>query len=115
MIKPDKLNFLTAGMPLQTDKRGYENAFEILKDMELDGLEVEFVHGVRMSEQTRAYLKQITQNQGFILTSHGPFYINLNSKENEKVEASVQRIIETARLILSSIGVPAKRCTDPTM
>jgi deoxyribonuclease-4 len=97
MIKPDKLNFLTAGMPLQTDKRGYENAFEILKDMELDGLEVEFVHGVRMSEQTRAYLKQITQNQGFILTSHGPFYINLNSKENEKVEASVQRIIETAQ------------------
>ena len=33
MIKPDKLNFLTAGMPLQTDKRGYQSAFEILKDM----------------------------------------------------------------------------------
>ena len=42
MIKPDKLNFLTAGMPLQTDKRGYQSAFEILKDMELDGLEVEY-------------------------------------------------------------------------
>lgn len=97
MIKPDKLNFLTAGMPLQTDKRGYECAFEILKNMGLDGLEVEFVHGVRMSEQTRAYLKQISQEQGFILTSHGPFYINLNSKEEEKVEASVQRIIETAQ------------------
>lgn len=97
MIKPDKLNFLTAGMPLQTDKRGYPSAFEILKNMELDGLEVEFVHGVRMSEETRAYLKQISQEQSFILTSHGPFYINLNSKEEEKVAASVQRIIETAQ------------------
>lgn len=97
MIKPDKLNFLTAGMPLQTDKRGYQSAFEILKDMELDGLEVEFVHGVRMSDDTRKYLKQISREQGFILTSHGPFYINLNSKEEEKVEASVQRIIETAQ------------------
>ncbi len=97
MIKPDKLNFLTAGMPLQTDKRGYPSAFEILKDMELDGLEVEFVHGVRMSDDTRKYLKQISQEQGFILTSHGPFYINLNSKEEEKVEASVQRIIETVQ------------------
>lgn len=97
MIKPDKLNFLTAGMPLQTDKRGYPSAFEILKDMKLDGLEVEFVHGVRMSDDTRKYLKQISQEQGFILTSHGPFYINLNSKEEEKVEASVQRIIETAQ------------------
>lgn len=97
MIKPDKLNFLTAGMPLQTDKRGYESAFEILKDMQLDGLEVEFVHGVRMSDETRAYLKKISKEQGFILTSHGPFYINLNSKEEEKVEASVQRIVETAQ------------------
>ena len=97
MIKPDKLNFLTAGMPLQTDKRGYPSAFEIIKDMELDGLEVEFVHGVRMSDDTRKYLKQISQEQGFILTSHGPFYINLNSKADEKVEASVQRIIETAQ------------------
>ena len=97
MIKLDKLHFLTAGMPLQTDKRGYPSAFEILKDMELDGLEVEFVHGVRMSDDTRKYLKQISQEQGFILTSHGPFYINLNSKEEEKVEASVQRIIETAQ------------------
>jgi deoxyribonuclease-4 len=97
MIKPDKLHFLTAGMPLQTDKRGYPSAFEILKDMELDGLEVEFVHGVRMSDDTRKYIKQISQEQGFILTSHGPFYINLNSKEDEKVEASVQRIIETAQ------------------
>ena len=97
MIKPDKLNFLTAGMPLSTGKGGYPRAFEILKEMKLDGLEVEFVHGVRMSDETRALLKQISSEQGFILTSHGPFYINLNSKEEEKVEASVQRIIETAQ------------------
>ncbi len=97
MIKPDKLNFLTAGMPLSTGKGGYPGAFEILKEMQLDGLEVEFVHGVRMSDETRALLKQISEEQGFILTSHGPFYINLNSKEEEKVEASVQRILETAQ------------------
>ena len=97
MIEPDKLNFLTAGMPLSTGKGGYPRAFEILKEMKLDGLEVEFVHGVRMSDETRALLKQISSEQGFILTSHGPFYINLNSKEEEKVEASVQRIIETAQ------------------
>lgn len=97
MIKTDKLNFLTAGMPLITGKGGYPKAFEILKEMNLDGMEVEFVHGVRMSDETRKLLKQTSQEQGFLLTSHGPFYINLNSKEEEKVEASVQRIIETAQ------------------
>ena len=96
MIKPDKLNFLTAGMPLLTGNKGYPVAFEILENMGLDGLEVEFVHGVRMSDDTRKFLKQISEEKKFLLTSHGPFYINLNSKEEEKVDASVQRIIETA-------------------
>lgn len=90
----DKLNFLTAGMPLRTGKGSYQKAFDILKDMELDGMELEFVHGVRMSEESRGFVKECSDN--FIITAHGPFYINLNSKEEDKVEASVQRIIDTA-------------------
>ena len=92
--KIDKLNFLTAGMPLATGKGGYPKAFEIIRELGLDGMEVEFVHGVRMSDDTRALLKE---NNDLIFTAHGPFYINLNSKEEDKVEASVQRIIETAQ------------------
>lgn len=94
--KIDKLNFLTAGMPLSTGKAGYPRAFEIIEEMGLDGMEVEFVHGVRMSEETRQLLNRIQEEKNFVLTAHGPFYINLNSKEEEKVEASVQRIIDTA-------------------
>lgn len=92
----DKLNFLTAGMPLSTGKGGYPKALDILNEMNLDGMEVEFVHGVRMSDETRAFLKSATKEKKLLLTAHGPFYINLNSKEEEKVEASVQRIIDTA-------------------
>lgn len=94
--KIDKLNFLTAGMPLSTGKAGYPRAFEIIEEMGLDGMEVEFVHGVRMSDETRQLLKKIQNEKNLVLTAHGPFYINLNSKEEEKVEASVQRIIDTA-------------------
>ena len=72
-----RLNFVTAGMPLRTGKGGYPEAFDIIRDMDLDGMELEFVHGVRMNPETK-------EN------------INLNSQEEEKVEASVQRIIETA-------------------
>lgn len=94
--KIDKLNFLTAGMPLSTGKAGYPRAFEIIEEMGLDGMEVEFVHGVRMSDETRQLLNRIQNEKNLVLTAHGPFYINLNSKEEEKVEASVQRIIDTA-------------------
>jgi deoxyribonuclease-4 len=92
--KTEKLNFLTAGMPLSTGKGGYQKAFGILREMGLDGMEVEFVHGVRMTDETRKLLKS---NDDLMFTAHGPFYVNLNSKEEEKIEASVQRIIETAQ------------------
>ncbi len=90
----DKLNFITAGMPLSTGKGGYPSAFEVLKDMELDGMELEFVHGVRMSDEHRKFVNEMSNE--FAITAHGPFYINLNSKEKEKIDASVQRIIDTA-------------------
>ncbi|MCM1338640.1 MAG: TIM barrel protein [Muribaculaceae bacterium] len=92
----DKLNFLTAGMPLSTGKGGYPRAFEIIEEMGLDGMEVEFVHGVRMSDETRQLVNKLQKEKNLVLTAHGPFYINLNSQEPDKIDASVQRIIDTA-------------------
>lgn len=90
----DKLNFITAGMPLRTGKGGYPDAFNVLKKMDIDGMELEFVHGVRMKDEYRSFIKNLSND--FVITAHGPFYINLNSKESEKIDASVQRIIDTA-------------------
>ena len=92
----EKLNFLTAGMPLSTGKGSYGRAFEILEEMSLDGMELEFVHGVRMSDETRNLVKTATKEKKLILTAHAPFYVNLNAREEEKVDASVQRVFETA-------------------
>ncbi|HIS36999.1 TPA: TIM barrel protein [Candidatus Scatousia excrementigallinarum] len=82
-------------MPLSTGKASYGRAFEILSELNLDGMELEFVHGVRMSDETRELVKNERETRKFILTAHAPFYVNLNSQEEDKVEASVQRIIET--------------------
>ena len=90
----DKLNFITAGMPLRTGKASYPKAFEVLKEMNLDGMELEFVHGVRMSDSNRDFVKEMSKD--FVITAHGPYYINLNSQEEEKIDASLQRIIDTA-------------------
>lgn len=96
--KFDKLNFITAGMPLRTiaisRKASYPEAFEVLNNMNLDGMELEFVHGVRMSPESRLFVKE--KSKDFVITAHGPFYINLNSDDPQKIDASVQRIIDTA-------------------
>lgn len=90
----DKLNFLTAGMPIKTGNKGYSRAFEILSDLELNGLELEFVRGVRISDES----KEIVKNSPMVKTIHAPFYINLNAREEEKIEASINRIVETATI-----------------
>lgn len=93
----DELKFLTAGMPLKTDKKkGYSDAFNVLKEMNLDGIEVEFVQGVRMSDNSRKLIKE--HSNRFTFTAHGPYYINLNAREQEKIDASITRIVDTANV-----------------
>lgn len=94
----NKLHFLTAGLPLASENKGYKKGLSIINEMNLDGLEVEFVHGVRMNEANQAAVKEFTQDNNKLVTCHGPYYINLNSLEEEKIEASIVRILETARM-----------------
>ena len=92
------LKFITAGQPVCNGAAGYKNAFKILEELKLDGLELEFVHGVRMTMQNREIIKKISKQKDMILTAHGPYYINLNSKEEEKITASITRVLDTARI-----------------
>lgn len=94
----DTLRFTTAGQPICTEGAGYEKAFEVLEQLGLDGMELEFVHGVRMSPQNQKLVKEQSKSKNMVLTAHGPYYINLNSKEEEKIEASKKRIIDTAKM-----------------
>lgn len=99
----NELKFVTAGQPICNGSAGYANAFKILEGLNLDGMELEFVHGVRMTEANQKLVREIAKEKNMVLTAHGPYYINLNSKEEEKIEASIKRIIDTARMG-SSLG-----------
>lgn len=94
----DTLKFVTAGQPICNGTSGYKRAFEILEELGLDGMELEFVHGVRMTEANQNLVRDIVKEKNMVITAHGPYYINLNSKEDEKIEASVKRILDTARM-----------------
>ena len=93
----EKLVFGTAGIPLQTEPRTYGNAFKDLIKMNLGCMEIEFVHGVNMNQNTKPEVKKLASEAGLVLTAHGPYYINLNAQEQEKIDASIKRILDTAR------------------
>ena len=94
----EKLLFGTAGIPNKTNPRTYENAFKDLVEMKLGCMEIEFVRGVNMNVKMMPVVKRVSQEKGLVLTAHAPYFINLASPEEDKVEASVKRILETARV-----------------
>ena len=94
----NELKFTTAGQPICNGTAGYKKAFDVLEKLNLDGLELEFVHGVRMSESNQTLVKNIAQEKNMVLTAHGPYYINLNSLEEDKINASIKRVLDTARM-----------------
>ena len=69
----DKLYFVTAGQPICNGNAGYENSFKILEKLNLDGMELEFVHGVRMTDANQKLVKEISTAKNMALTAHGPY------------------------------------------
>ncbi|NWF78089.1 MAG: TIM barrel protein, partial [Chloroflexi bacterium] len=61
-------------------------------------MEVEFVQGVKMSPQAAASVGELAARKKVVLTAHGPYFINLNAVEPEKVHMSKERILQTARI-----------------
>lgn len=64
----------------------------------LDAYEVQFGHGVRMSQPTAEKLGENARKYGVALSIHAPYYISLASAEEQKRENSVGYILQTARV-----------------
>ncbi|EQC45151.1 AP endonuclease, family 2 [Bacteriovorax sp. BSW11_IV] len=98
-MQMNRLLFGTAGVPNCTVKKN--NPIEGVKTIHalgLDCMQLEFAHGVRMKEEVSSGLRKISYELGIPLTSHGPYYINLNAREQDKIDSSVERIIQTAKI-----------------
>ncbi|MBU0460207.1 MAG: TIM barrel protein [Nanoarchaeota archaeon] len=95
----DKLRFGTAGIPISTPQQHNTiNGIKHVRTLNLDCLELEFVHSVNISAQKAPEVKQTAKEHDIKLTCHGQYYINLNSQEKEKMEASKYRIYNAAKI-----------------
>ncbi len=72
---------------------GNEEGVKHSKELGLDAMEVEFTYGVRMSNAEAKKLGEIAKKLGIKLSVHGPYYVNLASKEKAKLNASKKRIL----------------------
>ncbi|MBN1385354.1 TIM barrel protein [Candidatus Woesearchaeota archaeon] len=92
------LMFGTAGIPLSTEVRTTENGIARVKELGLSAMELEFVRQVNIKENKAPSVKKAAIGNGVFLTCHGQYFINLNSLEKAKTEASMDRIFKAARI-----------------
>ena len=72
---------------------------EKYKSLGLEACEIAFTYGVYIKHKEDAEkIGEAAKKLGIELSIHAPYYINLNSKEREKVEKSKQRILECLRV-----------------
>ena len=98
MIKPNKLNFATCGIPLSTKKPGTVGGIKRVKELGLDGMELEFVHSIHITKEKAPEINKIAKENNILLSCHAPYYINLNSKDKKIWHASISRIIQSAKI-----------------
>jgi len=93
-----ELLFGTGGVPVSAQLRSTEAGIERIAGLGLGCMEVEFVQGVKMSPEVAVSVGEVAARKNVALTAHGPYFINLNAVEPQKVHMSKERILQTARI-----------------
>ena len=94
----DKLYFGTGGVPIGSPDKSTIGGMGYLAKLKLGAMEIEFVQRVSMGEAAARVVSDTAKRLDIKLSAHGPYYINLNSHEPEKVKASQNRLLQAAHI-----------------
>ena len=106
------LNFAVAGSPNSTPKPG--GSVEGLKQahrLGITAMELEWVQSVPKNPDRMEEIRKTSEEFGIYLTVHAPYFVNLNAKEKEKLEASKIRIL--AAMEMGQLAGAHSVCVHP--
>ena len=92
------LLFGTGGTPHSAKSKTTIDGIGRIAELGLGCMEIEFVQGVKMGEAGARLVGEMGTRAGVKLSAHGPYFVNLNAREPEKIRASQDRILQTARI-----------------
>ena len=93
-----ELLFGTAGIPISAKGEGTVEGIKEVKNLSLQAMELEFVRNINITKQKAPEVKETANKNNIALTCHAPYFINLNSAEDKKLKASIQRILNSAKI-----------------
>jgi deoxyribonuclease-4 len=92
------LLFGTGGTPHSAKTASTIDGILRIAELGLGCMEIEFVQGVRMGEAGARLVAETAAKVDVKLSAHAPYFINLNAREPEKIRASQDRLLQTARI-----------------
>ncbi len=97
------LRFAVAGAPLSTPPPGGTiKGLHQAKKLGINAMEIEWVQSVPKNPEVMNNIRKTAEELDISLTVHAPYYVNLNSPEPEKLEASITRVLNA--LAMSEIA-----------
>ncbi|HUR63425.1 MAG TPA: TIM barrel protein, partial [Candidatus Thermoplasmatota archaeon] len=91
------ITFGPAGIPLSCKGRTVRDGIIYTRNLELDAMEVQFVRGIRMTEEEAVKVRETAEEAQIELHVKAPYYINLAGDE-ANVEMSFNKILATGKL-----------------
>ncbi|MCX8167073.1 MAG: TIM barrel protein [Candidatus Micrarchaeota archaeon] len=93
------MRFHSPGIPQSIEKSpNLLRGLEIIKKINLDGMELEFVRNVFIKKENTEEVKKTCENLELTLTVHAPYFINLATTDKKKLEDSINRIVHSAEI-----------------
>lgn len=97
------------GAPMKTPgSGGILKGIQYAHSLGIKGLEMEWVQSVPKNPEHMEKIRALCEELGFRLTVHAPYFVNLNSNEKEKIDASKKRIIDA--LSMAQLAGAASVC-----
>ena len=91
------LLFGTGGTPLSSSGSDSLSGIKRIHELGLGCMELEFVRGVKMKEETARKVSVLSKELGVMLSVHAPYYINLNGEGETRLK-SREQILNSARI-----------------
>lgn len=93
-----KVRFGPAGIPIQCEGTSTIEGVRCCAKLGLMAMEMEFVHGVRLKEESATEINDVAKGLDISLSSHAPYYVNLCTSEKQKMGNSKRHILQAARI-----------------
>ncbi|MFN7991684.1 MAG: TIM barrel protein [Candidatus Micrarchaeia archaeon] len=92
------VRFGPAGIPIRCEGKSTLDGVRCCAGLGLRAMEMEFVQGVRMKEDSAALVGASAKELDISLSSHAPYFINLCTDDPQKLANTKRHIISSARI-----------------